>query len=264
MANYLRELLNHYYRVFNEKDFIVNDPISIPHLFTKKEDIEIAGFFASAIAWGNRKAILKSCHELMDRMDNSPYDFIMNYCKKDIDSLKGFYYRTFQETDTYCFADAIQNIYKNHGGLEKIFTDGYNESQYDKIKNAIIHFRKIFFEHEYPQRVSKHIADPAKGSASKRINMFLRWMVRNDSNGVDFGIWKGISPSDLVIPLDVHVGNVGRKLGLITAKANNWQAAMELTDYLKTLDKKDPVKYDFALFGIGNAGIEIDSPELNQ
>ena len=254
----INELLNRYYKIFDESNFIDNDPISIPHKFTKKEDIEIAGFLAASIAWGNRKAILKSCNDMMQRMDNAPYDFIINASSKDLSCMKGFYYRTFQGCDMLCFIDALNNIYTNFGGLEKVFTDGYLSSQDNRIKHAIINFRHCFFNHEYPQRVSKHIADPEKGSASKRINMFLRWMVRKDANKVDFGLWKNISPSELIIPLDVHVGNVGRKMRLITTNANNWKAAEELTAYLRTLDISDPVKYDFALFGIGNAGIEFN------
>ena len=253
------EILNYYYRVFDEKQFIDNDPICIPHKFQDKEDIEISGFLAATIAWGNRKAIINSALDIIKRMDNAPYDFIINADKNDIEKLAGFYYRTFQEVDLVCFIDSLHNIYTNHGGLEKVFTDGYQSCSEDKIKNAIINFRKIFFQNDYPQRVAKHVANPEKGAAAKRINMFLRWMVRNDNSGVDFGLWKNISPCDLIIPLDVHVGNVARNLNLIDSNSNNWKAAEELTKKLQLLDKEDPVKYDFALFGIGNSKISIDN-----
>ncbi|MCK9301756.1 MAG: TIGR02757 family protein [Bacteroidales bacterium] len=253
------EILNYYYRVFDEKQFIDNDPICIPHKFQDKEDIEISGFLAATIAWGNRKAIINSALDIIKRMDNAPYDFIINADKNDIEKLAGFYYRTFQEVDLVCFINSLHNIYTNHGGLEKVFTDGYQSCSEDKIKNAIINFRKIFFQNDYPQRVAKHVANPEKGAAAKRINMFLRWMVRNDNSGVDFGLWKNISPCDLIIPLDVHVGNVARNLNLIDSNSNNWKAAEELTKKLQLLDKEDPVKYDFALFGIGNSKISIDN-----
>ena len=254
----LKDLLNKYYETFDVKTFIVNDPISIPHRFTNKEDVEISGFLASTVAWGNRKAIIKSCNDMMERMDNKPYDFVVNACEREIQRLSGFYYRTFNESDLVSFIFALKNIYQNHGGLEAVFTHGYNVSEQDKVKHAIIWFRKIFFEAECPLRVQKHVANPEKGSAAKRINMFLRWMVRDDENGVDFGLWKNIDKKDLIIPMDVHVGNTARKLHIIDGKANNWKAASELTDFLKTLDAEDPVKYDFALFGIGNAKINID------
>lgn len=253
------EILNYYYNVFDEKQFIDNDPICIPHKFQDKEDIEISGFLAATIAWGNRKAIINSALDIIKRMDNAPYDFIINADKNDIEKLAGFYYRTFQEVDLVCFINSLHNIYTNHGGLEKVFTDGYQSCSEDKIKNAIINFRKIFFQNDYPQRVAKHVANPEKGAAAKRINMFLRWMVRNDNSGVDFGLWKNISPCDLIIPLDVHVGNVARNLNLIDSNSNNWKAAEELTKKLQLLDKEDPVKYDFALFGIGNSKISIDN-----
>ncbi|MDD2205226.1 MAG: TIGR02757 family protein [Bacteroidales bacterium] len=253
------EILNYYYRVFDEKQFIDNDPICIPHKFQDKEDIEISGFLAATIAWGNRKAIINSALDIIKRMDNAPYDFIINADKNDIEKLAGFYYRTFQEVDLVCFINSLHNIYTNHGGLEKVFTDGYQSCSEDKIKNAIINFRKIFFQNDYPQRVAKHVANPEKGAAAKRINMFLRWMVRNDNSGVDFGLWKNISACDLIIPLDVHVGNVARNLNLINSNSNNWKAAEELTKKLQLLDKEDPVKYDFALFGIGNSKISIDN-----
>ncbi|MDD4142051.1 MAG: TIGR02757 family protein [Bacteroidales bacterium] len=251
------ETLNYYYEIFDKKSFIEDDPISIPHLFTKKEDIEISGFLASTIAWGNRKAIIKSARDLITRMDNAPYDFLINAQKHDMQALCNFYYRTFKECDLKYFITALSNIYTLHGGLEEVFTEGYRSAEKDKIKNSIIHFRDIFLELEHLQRVTKHLGDPAKGSAAKRINMFLRWMVREDSNGVDFGLWKDISSADLIIPLDVHVCNIGKQLGLIPENASGWKAAEMLTSILRTLDPKDPVKYDFALFGTGNAQINF-------
>ena len=248
-------ILDKYYAHFENEKFIESDPISIPHKFSRKEDVEIAGFLSSTIAWGNRKAIISSCNNLIERMDNAPYDFVLNANNKDISALNGFYYRTFQEIDVFYFIHSLNNIYRNHGGLENVFTKGYNSVEINKIKHAIFYFREIFLEKEFPQRVTKHLANPMGGSAAKRINMFLRWMVRSNDKDVDFGIWKNISPSDLMIPLDVHVGNTARKLNLINTNANNWLAAETLTNELRQLDTNDPVKYDFALFGISNSKI---------
>ncbi len=256
--NKVKDLLDYYYNFFDEQQFIETDPISIPHKFTKKEDIEIAGYFAATIAWGNRNAIIKTANDLMNRLDNSPFDFITNSTDKEIyNAIKGFYYRTFKEEDALCFVHAIKNIYNNLGGLEKVFTDGYNLYENDKIKNGIIYFRNSFLKTEILDRSKKHIANPSKGSAAKRINMFLRWMVRKDVNGVDFGLWKNINTKDLIIPLDVHVGNTARKLNILKRNANDWKSAEEVTDFLKQLDYNDPVKYDFALFGISNSKINI-------
>ncbi|MDL2227710.1 TIGR02757 family protein [Odoribacter sp. OttesenSCG-928-L07] len=257
MTSETASLLNKYYDYFENKSFIENDPISIPHKFTKKEDIEIAGFLSATIAWGNRKAIISSCNNLMERMDNAPYDFIINASKNDISSINGFYYRTFQNDDVFYFIHSLHNIYKNHKGLEYVFLEGYNSSKTERIKHSISYFHNIFFEKQYPQRVTKHVANPAKGSAAKRINMFLRWMVRSNNKGVDFGLWKDISTSELIIPLDVHVGNTARKLNLIDSKSNNWNTAENLTNQLRKLDSNDPVKYDFALFGISNSKISL-------
>ena len=234
--------------LYNNPKFIDSDPIQIPHLFTLKEDIEIAAFLVATIAWGNRKSIINNGHRLMEIMDNSPYDFVMDFSEKNAESLSPFVHRTFNNEDLFYFLKALQNIYKNHGGLENVFAQ-YSEK--NSMQTAIHHFKKTFFELPHLTRTQKHISDPLKNSAAKRINMFLRWMVRNDNAGVDFGIWKNISPSQLSCPLDVHSGNVARKLKLLNRKQNDGKALTELDNSLRKLDPKDPVKYDFALFGLG-------------
>jgi uncharacterized protein (TIGR02757 family) len=245
----LYELLEEKAAFYNNPEFIEKDPISIPHLFTKKEDIEIAGFLAATLAWGQRVTIINKSRELITRMDNSPYDFILNSSEKEAESLSTFVHRTFQGEDCMYFIHTLQQIYSKKGGLEAVFLTGYQENQ--NIKDSISHFREIFFGSEHLHRTRKHIPDPQKGSASKRINMYLRWMVRNDGKGVDFGIWKNIKTSVLLCPLDLHSGNVARKLGLLKRKQDDWQAVEELTANLRSFDPVDPVKYDFALFGTG-------------
>ncbi|MBK5212431.1 MAG: TIGR02757 family protein [Flavobacteriaceae bacterium] len=244
----LKSFLDEKVNVYNHPNFIETDPIQIPHLFTLKEDIEIAGFLVATIAWGNRKSIITNGHRLMGMMGNSPFDFVMNFTEKNSESLSPFVHRTFNNEDLFCFLKALQNIYKNHGGLEKVFAI---HAEKDSMQPAIHHFKKTFFELPHPSRTQKHISDPLRNSAAKRINMFLRWMVRNDNAGVDFGIWKNISPSKLSCPLDVHSGNVARKLNLLKRKQNDGKALAELDNSLRNLDPKDPVKYDFALFGLG-------------
>jgi uncharacterized protein (TIGR02757 family) len=234
--------------LYNNPKFIDSDPIQIPHLFTLREDIEIAAFLVATIAWGNRKSIINNGHRLMEIMGNSPYDFVMDFSEKNAESLSPFVHRTFNNEDLFYFLKALQNIYKNHGGLENVFAQ-YSER--NSMQTAIHHFKKTFFELPHLTRTQKHISDPLKNSAAKRINMFLRWMVRNDNAGVDFGIWKNISPSQLSCPLDVHSGNVARKLKLLNRKQNDGKALNELDNSLRKLDPKDPVKYDFALFGLG-------------
>lgn len=234
---------------YNRPEFIEKDPISIPHLFTNKEDIEIAGFLAATLAWGQRITIISKSRELMNRMENSPFDFVRNASEKEIGSLSNFVHRTFQGDDCMTFIFALRSIYSKHGGLESVFTNGYKTNQ--TIKESISSFRQIFFSAEHLPRTRKHVPDPQKGSAAKRINMYLRWMVRNDGNGVDFGIWKSIKTSDLLCPLDLHSGNVARKLGLLNRKNDDWQSVEELTANLRKFDPIDPVKYDFALFGTG-------------
>ena len=234
---------------FNRPDFITNDPISIPHKFSQKHDIEIAGFLTATLAWGQRSLILKSANNLMQRMDNAPLDFIKNHTKKDLIKFRGFKYRTFNEIDCLFFIQSLQNIYKKHESLENVFIG-------DDIRSAILHFRNIFFSIKHPPRTQKHISSPPlksklNGSACKRLNMFLRWMVRDDKRGVDFGIWKNIYPKDLLCPLDIHSGNTARELGLLSRKQNDWRSVEELTSRLKRFDKNDPAKYDFTLFGLG-------------
>ena len=204
---------------YNNSDFIEGDPISIPHMYSKKEDIEIAGFFTATIAWGKRSMIIKNAQSLMELMDNSPYDFIINHKESDLKSFEKFVHRTFNSTD--CLYHAVRNIYLNHNGLKNAFFD---DSVNIDIKKSIINFNDVFFENDYPQRTRKHIANPTKKSAAKRINMFLRWMVRNDNRGVDFGIWNDIPVNKLICPLDVHSGNNGRKYHLLKRKYNDWQA----------------------------------------
>jgi uncharacterized protein (TIGR02757 family) len=243
----LKEFLDQKVEEFNNPHFIEKDPVSVPHQFTKKEDIEISGFLSAAISWGNRAGIVKDANKLIGMMDCSPYDFILNATKSDLRSFGLFYHRTFNGEDCIFFLRSLANIYHNHGGLENCFRE-FNEQG---ARAQIANFRKLFFETDHLKRTGKHISDPSKGSSAKRLLMFLRWMVRNDSGGVDFGIWKMISPSKLICPLDVHVGNVARKLGLLNRKSNDWQAAEELTANLRKFDPDDPVKYDFALFGLG-------------
>lgn len=233
---------------YNSITFIESDPIQIPHQFSLKEDIEIAGFLVATISWGNRKSIISNGNKLMQLMGNSPYDFVINHTKNDLNKLEPFVHRTFNSIDICFFIKALQNIYKNHKGLETIFA---THTEPNSTQKAIHEFKKVFFSIDHPARTTKHISDPLNNSAAKRINMFLRWMVRNDVSGVDFGIWKTIKPSQLSCPLDVHSGNVARKLGLLNRKQNDGKALFELDTTLRKLDAIDPVKYDFALFGLG-------------
>ncbi len=243
----LKDFLNEKVIQYNNFDFIESDPIQIPHSFSLKEDIEIAGFLSATIAWGNRKMIIKNSKKLMNIMGNSPYDFVMNHSDENLDRFDNFVHRTFNSLDAKTFMKGLQNIYQNHDGLEAVFSKNQEENSMQK---SIHEFKKIFFEIEHLQRTEKHVSDPLNNSAAKRINMFLRWMIRND-NKVDFGIWKSISTSKLSCPLDVHSGNVARKLGLLKRKQNDGKALTELDLSLRKLDKNDPVKYDFALFGLG-------------
>lgn len=244
----LKSFLDEKVILYHQPDFIKTDPIQIPHRFKSKEDIEISAFLTSVMAWGNRKMIIGKAGELMNRMDNSPFDFVMNYSENQFDLIGDFKHRTINATDLDFILRSLRYIYENHGGLETVFKFSKNDK--DSFE-AIEVFRKLFFETSHLNRSEKHLSSPAKGSAAKRLNMFLRWMVRPDKNGVDFGIWKKISPSQLVCPLDLHSGNVARKLGLLKRKQNDWKAATELNSNLKRMDPNDPVKYDFALFGLG-------------
>ncbi len=244
----LKEFLDSKVIQYNKYDFIESDPISIPHQFSLKEDIEIAGFLAATIAWGNRKSIIKNANKMMDYLGNSPYDFVLNHSDSHLEPLDDFVHRTFNGLDFKSFIRSLKYIYTKHGGLESVFSTPSNNGA---LQHHISKFKSIFFEIDHLSRTEKHVSDPLKGSAAKRINMFLRWMVRKDNSGVDFGLWKDISPSLLSCPLDVHSGNVARKLGLLNRKQNDAKAVQELDLSLRTLDKEDPVKYDFALFGLG-------------
>ena len=244
----LKEFLDIKVELYNRPDFITSDPIQIPHPFSKKEDIEIAGFLSATIAWGNRKSIINNANKMMTLLEHSPYDFVMHHQESDLEKLESFVHRTFNGIDFISFIKSLQHIYKNHNGLEAVFA---KHAEKQSLQHAIHHFKHTFFEIEHLKRTEKHVSDPLRKSAAKRINMFLRWMVRNDSTGVDFGIWRSLSPSQLSCPLDVHSGNVARKLGLLKRKQNDGKALLELDAALRKLDTKDPVKYDFALFGLG-------------
>ena len=244
----LREFLDEKVIQYNNQDFIESDPVQIPHLFSKKEDIEIAGFLSATIAWGNRKMIIKNAHRMMELMGNTPYDFVMSHSEEDLERLDNFVHRTFNGKDFKSFITGLQHIYKNHNGLEAVFAKNQEK---ESLQKSIHEFKKIFFEIEHLTRTQKHISDPLNNSAAKRINMYLRWMVRQDTKGVDLGIWKTISPSLLSCPLDVHSGNVARKLGILERKQNDAKALAELDNKLRKMDASDPVKYDFALFGLG-------------
>jgi uncharacterized protein (TIGR02757 family) len=246
----LKEFLDAQVDVFNEKSFIENDPISIAHRYSKKEDIEISAFFASILAWGQRKTIISKCAELMNLMDDSPYDFILHHQESDLMPFTNFRHRTFNGTDALYFIDFLTRTYRKGEGLEKIFSEKIKDA--DNVGPALIHFKKVFVAHEnFPGRTGKHISSPENKSACKRLNMFLRWMVRKDKRGVDFGIWDSINSAQLVCPCDVHVERVARNMGLIQRKQMDWQTAIELTNSLRKFDPADPVKYDFALFGLG-------------
>lgn len=249
----LYELLERKYKLYNSTAFIDTDPISLPHRFTKLQDIEIIGFWVAMLAWGNRKSIITSGNRLLEWMDNSPYDFILNHREKDLKRFLDFKHRTFNATDTLYFIEFFKKHYQRHNSLEDAFVKGSlkNIQIARNTEQALMNFHENFFSFEdAPQRTRKHIATPVRGSTCKRMNMFLRWMVRKDKSGVDFGLWKKIKPSHLLIPLDVHVDRTARKLGLITRRQTDWQTVLELTENLKRFDPADPVKYDFALFGL--------------
>jgi uncharacterized protein (TIGR02757 family) len=244
----LKEFLDQKSEQYNQSGFIENDPICIPHLFKKQQDIEIAGLFAATLAWGQRKTIVRKCKELMELMDHAPYDFVLNHSEKDLKSVTDFKHRTFNSTDLLYFIESLKHYYEKYDSLESAF---YNNIKDETVENGLIQFHNKFFEIDHPGRTRKHVATPERKSTCKRLVMYLRWMVRQDKQGVDFGIWKKISPSQLVCPCDLHVDRVARKLKLIKRKQTDWQTALELTRNLKKFDPKDPVKYDFALFGLG-------------
>lgn len=243
----LRELLDEKHDLFNRPDFVHDDPISIPHRFSRKQDIEISGLFAATLAWGQRKTIINSCNRLLELMGNAPHDFVLNHRDKDLKRFVDFKHRTFNGTDLLYFIEFLRFHYRKYESLEDLFlTDGLT------VENGLVNFHRSFFAlPDFPTRTVKHVATPERKSACKRINMYLRWMVRRDDRGVDFGIWTRLSPSQLVCPCDVHVERVARKLRLLRQKPLNWNAALELTTNLRQLDPLDPVKYDFALFGMG-------------
>jgi uncharacterized protein (TIGR02757 family) len=273
----LKNFLDSKVEQYNQPNFIANDPVCIPHLFEKKQDIEISGFFAAVLAWGQRKTIINKCRELLDRMDNAPHDFVLNHSDDDLKRLLNFKHRTFNDTDLLYFISFFKQHYENFESLEQAFIpqqDNYRAEYLEisstersvalssevcyiadlnfSIEQALNHFRAYFFSLEdFPHRTRKHISSPQQKSTCKRLNMFLRWMVRTDNRGVDFGIWNTLNPKDLICPRDVHVDRVGRLLGLINRKQTDWLTAVELTTQLRAFDPLDPVKYDFALFGLG-------------
>lgn len=245
----LKNFLDERVLIYNQLGFIENDPITVPHSFNKKQDIEIAGFFAAILAWGKRKTIINKCRNLMAMMDNDPHNFILNHKEKDLKHFLYFKHRTFTPTDTLYLIEFLKWHYQQHDSLEDAFPVQTTDTN---TENALIHFSDYAFSLEdYPARTKKHIPTPIRKSTCKRLNMYLRWMVRSDNSGVDFGLWKKINPAQLICPCDVHVDRVGRKLKLITRKLTDWQTALELTENLKRMDATDPVKYDFALFGLG-------------
>jgi uncharacterized protein (TIGR02757 family) len=234
---------------FNQTTFIETDPIQIPTLFDRKENIEIAGFLAATLAWGQRPTIIRNALNLVRLMNNNPIEFLLNTPEEEWEVFLSFKHRTFNGIDCIYFLKALKNIYQNHGGMEQVFTLGYQNE--NSIFSALVYFRKIFFELDHQHRTEKHVSDVLKGASAKRLNMYLRWMVRSDKAEVDFGLWKQIPVSALMLPLDVHTGNVARKLGLLTRTQNDWKAVEEITSRLREFDPADPIKYDFALFGLG-------------
>jgi uncharacterized protein (TIGR02757 family) len=247
----LKDFLDRKVDEYNQPSFIAPDPVSIPHLFSKKQDIEIAAFFASIFAWGNRKTIINKSKELMALMDNAPHDFITNHSEKDLKRLLQFKHRTFNVTDLLYFILFLKHHYRHSPSLETAFSRWVNKKD-ETIESALIGFHDYFFSlQDAPVRTRKHIATPKRNSTCKRLNMYLRWMVRKDNHGVDFGIWRSISPSQLICPIDVHVARVAHRFNLVQRKQTDWLTALELTGHLKNFDPGDPVKYDFALFGLG-------------
>lgn len=261
-SGYVAELLDEKVEQYNKPDFIPHDPISIPHLFSKKQDIEIMGFWAAILAWGQRKTIINKCKELIGFMDGAPYDFILNHTESDLKAFLQFKHRTFNATDTLYFLHFFQEYYRQNDSLEYAFSS-YLSKDDITIEKGLIGFHDLFCGSEvFPDRTRKHIATPIRKSSCKRLNMFLRWMVRKDNKGVDFGIWENIKPAQLVCPCDVHVDRVARVLGLIKRPVTDWQTAMELTASLRNLDPNDPAKYDFALFGLGIEGFATPTSEI--
>jgi len=249
---HIKKILDSKVILYNQPSFIEKDPVSIPHLFTKKQDIEIAGLFASVLAWGNRTTIINNSRRLMELMGNAPYDFILHHKETDLKPFIYFVHRTFNATDLLYFIMFLQEHYRKYDSLEDAFVlaKTYNE---DTVEQALIHFHHYFFSIEHPGRTRKHISTPERNSACKRINMYLRWMVRKDKSGVDFGVWKKITPRQLICPLDVHVARVAHRLGLLENNKATWANALQLTEQLRKFNPQDPAIYDFALFGLGMA-----------
>ena len=247
----LRAFLEEQTEAYNRPNFIENDPVCIPHSFRQRQDIEISGFVAAVLAWGQRKTIINKCREFLSYMDNAPYDFVRFHQEADLRPFLNFKHRTFNATDALYFIEFFRHFYQQHDSLEDAFLVGINADS-EHVETGLVNFQRQFFSlPEAPERTKKHVATPARKSACKRINMFLRWMVRQDDRGVDFGLWRRLHPAQLICPCDVHVDRVARRLGLITRKQTDWQTAVELTQQLRQFDPSDPVKYDFALFGLG-------------
>jgi uncharacterized protein (TIGR02757 family) len=249
----IKKILDQKVKQYNKVDFIEKDPICIPHQYKKQQDIEIAAFFAAIFAWGNRTTIINKSNELLNRMDNAPYDFCLHHQAKDLKKIVGFVHRTFNDTDALYTIDFFKKHFTKHQSLEdSFFANQITGKKNNSVEAALTHFQSYFMSLEdAPKRTQKHISSPFSGSTCKRLNMFLRWMVRKDKQGVDFGIWDSIKPAELIIPIDVHVARVSRAMGILKRSQTDWQAALELTQYCRTLDSKDPVKYDYALFSLG-------------
>jgi len=246
----LKEFLDQKADQYNSSAFVEQDPIQVPHQFSLREDIEISAFLTASIAWGQRTTIINNAKKLMSQMSCGPYEYLMSVSDEELRRHLPFVHRTFNGIDCIYFLKALKNLYENHGGLRGVFEKGY--ARHGDLATSIIHFRRIFFQYADPGRTRKHVADVSKNASGKRINMFLRWMVRHDNREVDFGLWHGIPMHALYIPLDVHSGRVARKLGLLERKPNDWKAVSELTSRLRLLDANDPVRYDYALFGLGS------------
>lgn len=251
MTHELKTFLDKKVKQYNKPSFIKDDPVCIPHMFTKTQDIEIAGLFAALFAWGNRTTIINKSRELLNRMDNAPHNFIISHKEHELKKVIGFKHRTFNDTDLLYFISFLQHHYTQHASMESAFAQHMGKDD-NNVENALNGFCKYFFSlDDVPKRTRKHIASPQKKSSCKRLNMYLRWMVRKDKCGVDFGLWKSISPAQLICPIDVHVARVASRFDLLNRRQVDWLAALELTSHLKELDASDPTKYDFALFGLG-------------
>ncbi|GHV00914.1 TIGR02757 family protein [Bacteroidia bacterium] len=245
----LRETLETLCERYNNADFIADDPIGIPHRYSRQEDIEISGFLSATIAWGNRKAIVRSCGRMMEHLDHAPFDFVVGASERELAHLASYVHRTFNGGDLMAFVLSLRQIAARYGSLGGWFQTAWRQS--GDMRRVLSMFRREFFDLEHPARAEKHLSSIDKGAACKRLNMFLRWMVRRDDRGVDFGLWRDIPMSALYLPLDVHSGNTGRELGLLTRRQNDWKAVEEITEALRSFDPTDPVRYDFALFGVG-------------